>query len=253
MEKLNEYYQILILLFYYDRPEMVKNALKSINKSTYTNFTIAFIDDGSKNPGRPIVKQTLNPELLDKVIFYNTNHSIEDKINQGGSIFGKLVNEAIQTTNCDLAIMLCDDDALTPGYLEYLNEYFKLNPKVDHCYSKVLFYDPTKEDYTQSKESTNFTHSGTTYNLNHYTTPINPYCKVDSSQVAWRIKCNIENNIWFPFPQTRNLDASLYKELYNKCGPSYPTHFYGQCKGTFGDQLGNRYIDNQNEFIVHEI
>ena len=38
--------KILILLFYYDRPEMVKNALKSIENSSYKNFTIAFIDDG---------------------------------------------------------------------------------------------------------------------------------------------------------------------------------------------------------------
>ena len=243
---------ILILLFYYDRPKMVKNALESINKSSYQNITVAFIDDGSQSPGKPIAESILLPEILSKTIFYNTHNTVEEKIKQGGSVFGELANQAIKDTECDLALMLCDDDALTPGYLEYINEYFKLNPEINHCYSKVLFYDPTKEDYTQSKESTNFTHSGTTYNLNHYTTPINPYCKVDSSQVAWRTKCNIENNIWFPFPQTRNLDASLYKELYNKCGPSYPTYFYGQCKGTFGDQLGNRYIDNQNEFIVHD-
>lgn len=244
--------KILILLFYYNRPQMVQNALKSINKSTYTNFTIAFIDDGSKSPGLPIVEQTLKPELLDKVIFYNTENTIEQKLQQGGSIFGKLANQAIKDTNCDLAIMLCDDDAITPGYLEYLNEYFKLNPEINHCYSKVLFYNPILEDYTKSKNTTDYKHKGTTYELNHYSKPINPYCKVDSSQVAWRIKCNLESNIWFPYPQTRNLDASLYKELFSKYGLCYPTHFYGQCKGTFGDQLGNRYIDNQNEFKVNE-
>jgi glycosyltransferase involved in cell wall biosynthesis len=246
-----EQLKFLILLFYYDRPEMVKNALRSINKSTYTNFTIAFIDDGSTTPGKPIVEETLSPDLLSKVIFYNTNHSIADKIKQGGSIFGKLANEALQTTKCDIALMLCDDDALTPGYLEYLNEYFKLNSEVNHCYSKVLFYNPTKEDYTQSKETINFNHSGTTYNLNHYDTPINPYCKVDSSQVAWRVKCNLENNIWFPYPQTRNLDASLYKQLYEKCGECYPTFTFGQCKGAFEDQLGNRYNSTNNEYQVY--
>jgi glycosyltransferase involved in cell wall biosynthesis len=230
---------------------MVKNALRSINKSTYTNFTIAFIDDGSTTPGKPIVEETLSPDLLSKVVFYNTNHSIIDKIKQGGSIFGKFANEALQTTKCDVALMLCDDDALTPGYLEYLNEYFKLNPEVNHCYSKVLFYNPTKEDYTQSKETINFNHSGTTYNLNHYDTPINPYCKVDSSQVAWRVKCNSENDIWFPYPQTRNLDASLYKQLYEKCGECYPTFIFGQCKGAFEDQLGNRFNSTNNEYQVY--
>jgi len=243
--------KFLILLFYYDRPEMVKNALRSINKSTYTNFTLAFIDDGSLNPGRPIVEETLSSDLLNKVIFYNTNHSITDKIEQGGSIFGKLANEALQTTKCDIALMLCDDDALTPGYLEYLNEYFKLNPKINHCYSKVLFYNPTKEDYTQSKETAPFIYDMGVYNLNNYTTPIDPYCKVDSSQVAWRIKCNLENNIWFPYPQTRNLDAFLYKQLYEKCGECYPTFIFGQCKGAFEDQLGNRYNSTNNEYQVY--
>lgn len=245
---------ILILLFYYDRPEMVKNALNSINESSYTNLKIAFIDDGSKTPGKPIVEQILKPELLNKTTFYNTNHSVEDKINQGGSIFGKLANEAIQTLKCDLAIMLCDDDALTSYYLEYLNEYFKLNPEVNHCYSKVLFFDPSKEHYSKATKECNYIHPGSSYEiLNIWETPINPYCKVDSSQVAWRTSCNIDNNIWFPYPQTKNLDASLYEQLYNKCGPCYPTFIYGQYKAAFDDCLGNRVKDNiNNEYKIYE-
>ena len=58
-----EQLKFLILLFYYNRPEMVKNALQSINESTYTNFTIAFIDDGSEHEGKPIVHEILKPEL----------------------------------------------------------------------------------------------------------------------------------------------------------------------------------------------
>lgn len=245
--------KILILLFYYDRPQMVTNALKSLNKSTYYNVEIAFIDDGSPNPGKPIAESILNNDLLEKTTFFNTNQNIEQKISQGGSIFGKLANKVIKTSTSDIAIMLCDDDALTPGYLEYLNAYFNLNPEVNHCYSKVLFYNPTKEDYTQSKKSTNFQHPGTTYDLNHYDTPINPYCKVDSSQVAWRTKCNTEGDIWFPFPQTRNLDASLFSQLYSKFGLCYPTHYIGQCKGAFEDQLGNRFSKNKNEFKISNL
>ena len=89
--------KILILLFYYDRPEMVKNALKSIENSSYKNFTIAFIDDGSPNPGKPVVEEILSSENLKKVVFYNTNQSSEDKNKQGGSIFGKYANIAMET------------------------------------------------------------------------------------------------------------------------------------------------------------
>jgi hypothetical protein len=84
-----------------------------------------------------------------------------------------------------------------------------------------------------------------------YNTPINPYCKVDSSQVAWRIKCILENDLWFPYPQSLNLDASLYKQLYEKCGECYPTFIFGQCKGAFEDQLGNRFNSTNNEYQVY--
>ena len=245
--------KILILLFYYNRPQMVVNALKSLNKSTYNNIEIAFIDDGSPNPGKPIAESILDKDLLQKTIFFNTNQTTEQKIKQGGSIFGKFANQAIKNSSSNIALMLCDDDALTPGYLEYLNAYFNLNPDVNHCYSKVLFYDPSKEDYTQSKESTTYNHPGTTYKLNHYDKPINAYCKVDSSQVAWRTKCNIEGKIWFPYPQTRNLDASLFNQLYSQFGFCYPTHYIVQCKGAFEDQLGNRFSENKNEFEISKL
>lgn len=239
--------KILILLFYYDRPEMVKNALKSIENSSYKNFTIAFIDDGSPNPGKPIVEEILSSENLKKVVFYNTNQSSEDKNKQGGSIFGKYANIAMETLESDITIMLCDDDALTPGYLEYLNHYYTLNPEIQHSYSKVLFYDPSKEDYTQSKKTTSFTHGGSTFYLNSFDTPIEPWGKFDASQVAWRTNCNIK----FPYPQTRALDSSVYKQLGDHHGLCYPTHIEGQCKGAFADQLGNRWADGKEEYKVN--
>ena len=85
--------KFLILLFYYNRPKMVLNALNSINKLSYKKFEVAFIDDGSDNPGEPIVRETLKPSFLKKVTFYNTNDTVKAKIERGGSNFGKLANE----------------------------------------------------------------------------------------------------------------------------------------------------------------
>jgi|TARA_R110000796_G_scaffold75613_1_gene169487 glycosyltransferase involved in cell wall biosynthesis len=240
--------KFLILLFYYDRPEMVKNALNSIKRTSYKDYHIAFIDDGSSTPGKPIVEELLDSEELSKVTFYNTNQSPSDKKTQGGSIFGKYANIATDKNPSDITLMLCDDDALTPGYLEYLNEFFHLNSEVNHCYSKVLFYDPSKEDYLESREHTPYTHVGSTFlNLNIYTTPVNPIGKFDASQVAWRTKCNIE----FPFPRTRALDSIIYTQLGDNHGLCYPTGIFGQCKGAFEDQLGNRWKDGKDEFIIN--
>jgi glycosyltransferase involved in cell wall biosynthesis len=246
-----EQHKFLILLFYYDRPDIVKHALNSLNELNYENFEIAFIDDGSKHPGELVAKEILRPEILNRVTFYNTNDSVEKKIEQGGSVFGKLANEAILNSDAQYTIMLCDDDAIVSNYLLYLNEYFQLNDFVHYCYSKVYFFNPELESYTNAKEYSTYNHPGSTYTLNHYTEPINPVGKVDASQICWKTSCNKEGNVWFPFPQTRGLDAALYQQLFDKYGYCYPTFTYGQYKGAFSGQLGNRYIDTNNEFNIN--
>ena len=144
--------KFIILLFYYDRPNIVKNALYSLNELDYTNFEVAFIDDGSKNPGKSVAEEILKPDILSRVTFYNTNDSVEKKIDQGGSVFGKLANDAIKNSDAEYSIMLCDDDALVSDYLLYLNEYFQLNDFVTYCFSKVYFFNPAIETYKEYKE-----------------------------------------------------------------------------------------------------
>ena len=117
--------KFLILLFYYNRPKMVLNALTSINKLSYKNIEIAFIDDGSDHPGEPVAREHLKPSILKKVKFYNTNDTIKQKIDRGGSEFGKLANEAVKNSDADIVLMLCDDDALFSDYLDYLNRFYK--------------------------------------------------------------------------------------------------------------------------------
>ena len=242
--------KFIILLFYYDRPNIVKNALYSLNELDYTNFEVAFIDDGSKNPGKSVAEEILKPDILSRVTFYNTNDSVEKKIDQGGSVFGKLANDAIKNSDAEYSIMLCDDDALVSDYLLYLNEYFQLNDFVTYCFSKVYFFNPAIETYKEYKEYSTYNHHGSTYSLNHYTEPINPVGKIDASQICWKLSCNKDSNIWFPYPLTRGLDAALYQQLFDKYGYCYPTFTYGQYKGAFADQLGNRWIDKQDEFGV---
>lgn len=248
-----EQQKFLILLFYYDRPNIVKNALHSLNELDYDNFEIAFIDDGSTNPGKPIAEEILNENVIQRVTFYNTNDSVQRKKLQGGSVFGKLANDAIKNSTAEYALMLCDDDAIVSDYLLYLNEYFQLNDFITYCFSKVYFFDPSQETYKEFTENAAYTHPGSTYSLNHYAEPINPVGKVDASQICWKTSCNKQGNIWFPYPLTRGLDAALYQQLFDKYGYCYPTFTYGQYKGAFADQLGNRWIDKQDEFRINNL
>jgi glycosyltransferase involved in cell wall biosynthesis len=239
--------EILILLFYYDRPEIVRNAIHSIKNQTYKNFKVAFIDDGSIFSGKNIVEKELgNDPILDKFVFYSTFDSPQDKKNQGGSNMGKIANQAIEQISSDITLMLCDDDALMPGYLEFLNEFFTSHSKINHCYSKLLFYNPSKETYIQGMKTTSYNHPGSIYDdLNRYKDP-KPCSGFDASQVAWRTSCNVS----FPYPQTRAHDGVIYKQLCNY-GLCYPTNFYGQVKGAFEDQLGNRWKDGKEEYKVN--
>jgi len=233
--------KILILLVYYDRPNLIKNALNSIKNSTYHNWELAFIDDGSPNyPGQPIVEEMFTEKELEKTTFYICKDTPEQKDLQGGSRMGHYMNQAIEDAlNTDIVVILCDDDALHEQYLGKLNDYFLNNPTVNYAYSHVIKFNPETEkfplDMTIDRK----------WMLNRHTQPINPHCQVDASQVAWRYRAHEESNISFPSPRTAALDAELYTQLYNTYGPCPFTGFISQYKGVFENQLGTRMAKGQ--------
>ena len=103
---------ILVLLPYFEPPVMVLNALDQLAKSKYQNFQIALIDDGSvKFPVLDILDNY--GKLSDKITLYNTYDTLENKLKRE-SIMGKYMNIAIRESNCDIAIIVCDDDSDTP-------------------------------------------------------------------------------------------------------------------------------------------
>jgi len=222
--------KILILLAYYNRPNMVRLSLQSIAMQEHQDWELAFVDDGSDHPGRPIVEEIL-AEHLDKVRFYNTNNTRQEKESQGGSVFGLYWNDAMYTSDADVAIMLCDDDALYGQYLKELSDYYEAHSEVIHCYGHVSIYNPT--------QYTNVNDIPTDKNiwLNNHTYPINPNCSVDASQVAWRIDHVKAHNIRFPAPLTINLDSALYEQLFRLLGHCEYNGLTTQHKGWHPDQL----------------
>jgi glycosyltransferase involved in cell wall biosynthesis len=230
--------KILILLFYYNRPNLVKTALASIKNHNYHNWELAFIDDGSEIEGKPIVEEILS-ESLSNIKFYNTYDSIENKLQRNqeeGSIFGKYAQQAIEESNADIALMLCDDDALYPNYLINLNTYFNNHPEENYVYSHIHPFDPI---LTRIEDNPPYEH----HHLNKEY-PLNPYYNIDMSQVSWRIKPFLDNNIKFRYPMTVDLDANLYDQMHNKFGDCKFSGFFSQyksiCKGGYNDQLSYR-------------
>jgi len=223
---------------YFNRPILVRNALNSILEANehYHNWELAFGDDGSEIPGRPIVEEILK-DHLDKVIFFHSEMKFEDKIRNGLSL-GKMANKAMKESDADVAFILCDDDEITPRYLKQLARYFAIHPNVLYCHSKIYLYNPLLQSSKDSKRNLN-------HKFNQWDREINPINKVDATQVAWRLSCCKEHGAWFKDttkcvdgkPWTRDTDKGFFENLYEKCGKCYSTGFVGQYKGTHDYQL----------------
>lgn len=213
--------KFLILLLYYERPILVRNALNSVLRNNYHDWHVAFIDDSSPTPGRPIAEEIFR-SCLDKISFYNTEVSVSEKL-ENGSIVGKLMNEAIQNSNADICLMLCDDDELCKDYLAGLDSFFRTHLTAPATYSHIHLYNPGFEDSF-------FVDNVAPRIYNRYRSKINPAGKADASQVAWRSLVNKIDNIWFPFPQTRNLDESFYKNIFKIYGKIPFSQLIGQYK-----------------------
>jgi hypothetical protein len=229
--------KILILCSYYNRPILVRNTLNSILKANehHTNWELAFGDDGSDIPGKPIVEEILK-DHLDKVKFVHSNMKFEDKILQG-LILGKLANEAMKESDADVALILCDDDELVAEHLKELSDYFINHPRIMYCYSKIHIFNP----FFQKSENVNNLRG----KFNKWKGKIVPFGKVDATQVAWRLDCCKKHGAWFKDdtklvpgkPWTKDTDGSFFENLYAKCGECYPSGLVAQYKGVHDYQL----------------
>lgn len=222
---------------FFNRPILVRNALQSILKCNeyFENWELAFGDDNSKIPGRPIVENLLSPHL-NRVKFYHSSLGFEDKLARG-LLLGLMANKAIADSDADFAIILCDDDELVPTYLRDLSQYFTDHPDVLYAYSGIHLYNPL------FKKSENV--NNVVGNWNKHKGPINPVNKVDASQVAWRLSCCKQYGAWFQEstrsvpgkPWAKDTDKGFFENLYQKCGDVHPTGLIGQYKGTHDYQL----------------
>lgn len=231
-----------ICLAYYKRPKIVLNALNSIKELKYDNWHLYFVDDS----GNEDFKEKLFSFGIskDKITYIPIMDSDEKKISQGGSRHGHFINEAYKNSDCDIGITLCDDDALFADYLNKLNKFYANNDKA-WGYCHVKFYNPEKEEYKSAKLIPDEKELNT-WTLNSYNVPIYPSCKVDGAQVSFNLHYLRKFNLWYPSPQTRDCDRSMFEKCFPVFGPCHFIGGFGQYKGWFRNQLGYRHKINGN-------
>ncbi len=230
--------KFLILLMYYNRPNLVRNALESIRRQTYKNYFLYVIDDGSEQDCLKSVTELIPEE---KFYYERVEDSIADKKLRGGSMHGFYMNKGIWENKSDIIIPLCDDDGLLINYLENLNIFYELNKSVMYAYSNVYVFNPYEEN--MFKCNTN------NLGFGDWHVPISPARILDSSQVTFRRQVFIEGGVRYPYPQTKNLDETVFKQCYELYRHCRPTGLIGQYKAIYPEQLGWReniydYSDN---------
>lgn len=220
-------HRFLILIPYFNRPRLVRNALQSIKDSDYPYWEIAFIDDGSDEKANKILWEYFPHDR--RVTYTYINRSKEVKLKEGSN-HGAYLNKAIRKSNADIVMILCDDDALVPDYMSKLNDWYNDNPSAMWGYSHVYIWNPMEQklDYTQSKDETHF--------LNKYTDPILPAAKMDASQITWRKLCNTKGNCWF-MPEWFGIDELFYRDMGMTYGHCRYTGLMGQYKAFHLKQL----------------
>ncbi len=216
--------KFLILLFSYNRPHLIQEALRSVANSTHQDWHLALIDDASTAFDVPVtVMDIFSIDQINKSTFYLIEDTKEDKLARKGSWIGREANHAMLTIPSDVCVFLCDDDKLRPTYLEELNKYYTENPEVMYSYSHIHTFGEGAD--------------GSSW-LNK-TDTLDPFCQVDASQVTWRTSCITEGGVRFPFPKTSCLDSDLFGQLCEKYGLCPFNGITGQEKFIHLNQLGN--------------
>lgn len=226
--------KFLIILPYYNRKASIfKNAIQSIKDLQYSDWELAFIDDGSsainKMGSRSMIHNYLS-EHSDKIKYYDIDDTPQQKLAQGGSRHGEYMNKAILESDADVVLILCDDDAFLPDYLTNLNRWFTENKHKKYCYSHIRPFDPDVESPFGIEKRP---HPTNLYGIIHCSN------RVDSSQVAYRRICFTEGGVRYKSPRTKNLDSDMFAQLFDIYGPCHYTGFDSQYKGWFQGQLGN--------------
>lgn len=220
-------------MFYYERPTIALAAMKSIQKQTYRNFELIFIDD-SQDPtdGKAMFD---DHNMIPSKTYVHTQDTLAEKKVRGESRFGHYANEALLAADSDFVVVLCDDDCLTPWYLEELNAFYKANPEVMYSYCDVITFDPSERNWQDVLDQPASDHF---LNHNH-----NPHCggnSKDSSQMSFRMSCIKEGGARWMAPLTACLDFHMWNSLYNLYGNAVFNSITGQCKAYWSKQLGGR-------------
>lgn len=119
LEKVQAEVSVAVILLSYNRPRMVKEALRSIKGQSMHPDQLIVVDDGSDFNIASAVR---------KMGYRNTDFIISDKISPQERVktprVGKLLNSALKLVTTDVVAYLCDDDLFHPNWIENVKNHY---------------------------------------------------------------------------------------------------------------------------------
>tara|TARA_R110000737_G_scaffold51087_1_gene72220 strand:+ start:39 stop:836 length:798 start_codon:yes stop_codon:yes gene_type:complete len=244
-------FKFLVVLPYYNRPEMFRNGLKSLLASTYDNWHLAVIDDGSDEDkkAKPILEDLFGEGMTHKYSLEDTKDTIEMKLKRG-SLHAGYMNKIMRESDADYVITIGDDDGVHHEYFERLNVYYNKYPETAYSFCHVIPYDPTTEKPEVSTLAMRMKESETNSPKNWRTDSfmqinhlgdVNPLNSVDGTQVSWNRKTVLDAGIEYNENLTINCDANIFTSLFNKFGLCKFNRTVGPYKAFHANQMGMRH------------
>lgn len=114
--------KISVIIPTYNTANLVGQAIESVNNSTYKNFEIIVVDDGSTDNTKEVIEQL--KIKFDFIYIYQQNKGLAGARNTG-----------IENARGDFLVFLDSDDLVLPQKFQMQIEYFSNNKNADAVYS----------------------------------------------------------------------------------------------------------------------
>lgn len=196
----------------YNRPQFLRQALKSIEQQTHRNFELILMDES--DPGILDVIKIVHEFPFHTLQLYMSKVSPEERAK--GHRLATAINFALTVASGDLVCYLADDDFLFPDWFEEAVKYFTQWPTVLQAFGALHYSGHREMRYDQV--------SG----IRFFDKPITePFGVLDHSQVMHRRRN--PPLLWPTEPGTeREPDGHFFRELA-KSGPFHPIMSAAAC------------------------
>jgi spore maturation protein CgeD len=220
--------KISCILTSYNRPHMVRQALKSLQDQTHKNFEVLLFDDSSQMNILPILGEFTLP------ISQISISKVTPKQRRSANRLSMNINRGLALATGDLLCFLADDDYYFPGWFEGAARYFQEHPHVNVGYGRLIYSRSFQMEFKPGKEM-----------LWPGTVITKPYDQLDHNQVIHR---RFPTPYSWPesFKTVKNPDAHYFRAIAQH-HPFHPIDIYAAVKRLHSKNLQTTVADIVSE------